>query len=167
MTSKIRNISKLILSFSISVVFVYFAFRNINILELLQTLSSVKFYWVIVFFICVSFAHLLRAWRWIYLLAPLKEKISLRNSFAAVNIGFAFNNIIPRGGELVRPFAISKTEKISSTSAFSTVVIERLLDSITFFILVLIAFALSPSAFKELFPVLENYTTLVTYLMIA
>jgi uncharacterized protein (TIRG00374 family) len=79
----------------------------------------------------------IRAWRWQYLLQPL-GKASFGNSFRATAVGFAARSFLPAAaGELVRPYFLSRREPFSATGAFATIVIERLLDTIT--VLVLLA----------------------------
>ncbi|MBI2810613.1 MAG: flippase-like domain-containing protein, partial [Candidatus Melainabacteria bacterium] len=74
-------------------------------------------------------SHLLRAWRWIFLLKPLTDKkISLINSFCAVMYGYAVNIVIPRGGEVARLISISKSESLPWMGVLPTMFIDRLLD---------------------------------------
>lgn len=80
---------------------------------------------------CVTslFSHFLRAVRWLILLKPLSPKpISLWNSFCAIIYGYAVNVVIPRGGELVRLLAITKSENLPWAGVLSTLLIDRLLD---------------------------------------
>jgi uncharacterized protein (TIRG00374 family) len=78
-----------------------------------------------------AFSHFLRALRWKYLLEPV-QTVSLHNTFASLMIGFMINGIIPRAGELVRAYVLGKKEHISGSSVFSTVILERILDIISF-----------------------------------
>lgn len=74
-------------------------------------------------------SHVLRAWRWILLLKPLSDKpVSLWNSFCAVMYGYAVNIVVPRGGEVARLVAISKSESIPWAGVLPTMFIDRLLD---------------------------------------
>ena len=166
MTPKISRFIKYFISFSISILFLYLAFVNIKFDELKKILLDINIIWAIIFFLCINISHFVRAWRWIYLLKPLKDNVKISNSFKAVNVGFAINNIIPRGGELVRPYSIFRTEGVSTTSAFSTVVIERLLDSATFFLLAWFSFIIEPKALNILFPFLKDYNSQFSILML-
>jgi uncharacterized membrane protein YbhN (UPF0104 family) len=47
-------------------------------------------------------------------------------------VGFAARSFLPAAaGELVRPYFLSRREPMSATGAFATIVIERLLDTVT------------------------------------
>jgi uncharacterized protein (TIRG00374 family) len=78
------------------------------------------------------FANLaIRAWRWQYLLEPLGA-ISFANAFRATAVGFAATSILPaRAGEVIRPYFLARHERLSATSAFATVILERVLDMLT------------------------------------
>jgi len=78
-----------------------------------------------------TFGFLIRALRWKILLQPVHTDTSLRNRFAAVNIGFMANNLLPaRVGEFARAYALSKIEPVSMSAALGSLVVERILDAL-------------------------------------
>lgn len=92
-----------------------------------------------------------RAWRWGDLLLPL-GRVGFGDLFSATMVGFASGLLIPRAGELLRPWLVARRYSSISTSAgFATIILERLIDLIT----VLVLFALylfvleAPSAQAE------------------
>ena len=90
---------------------------------------------------------LTRSLRWKILLRPVHAETSLRNRFAAVNIGFAANNLLPaRVGEFARAWSISRMEPVTASGAFGSLVAERFLDAVA--ILLLLGF----SVWHPLFP---------------
>jgi glycosyltransferase 2 family protein len=84
------------------------------------------------------FANLaIRSLRWRFLLEPL-GRISFANAFRATAVGFAASSVFPaRAGELIRPYFLSRRERVSATGAFATVILERVLDTLA--VLVLLA----------------------------
>lgn len=79
----------------------------------------------------------LRAWRWQYLLEPLGPT-TFGNAFRATAVGFAASSVLPaRAGEFIRPYFLARHERMSATGAFATIILERLLDTLT--VLVLLA----------------------------
>lgn len=73
----------------------------------------------------------IRAARWHFLLRDLKP-IPTRSLFRTVVIGYAANDLLPaRMGEIVRAFLLGREERISKTSTFVTILIERLFDGLT------------------------------------
>src|SRR5690349_24920895 len=79
----------------------------------------------------------IRSFRWQYLLEPLGSA-TFANAFRATAVGFAANSVLPaRAGEVIRPYFLARREQMSATGAFATIILERLLDTIT--VLVLLA----------------------------
>jgi uncharacterized protein (TIRG00374 family) len=78
-----------------------------------------------------------RAWRWGDLLAPL-GRVGFADLFSATMVGFASGLLVPRAGELLRPWLVSRRHPIPTSAGFATIILERLVDLIT----VLVLFAL-------------------------
>src|SRR5207245_7207387 len=73
----------------------------------------------------------IRALRWQYLLEPL-GRATFGNAFRATAVGFAASSVLPaRAGEVIRPYFLSRHEQMSATGAFETIVLERVLDTLT------------------------------------
>ncbi len=153
MSSKSKKLVQTLLGFLLAAVFLYLAFRNANLADLWKSLRDVNYLWVVLLVPIALISHWLRAVRWAYLLAPVKKDLSLRNLFSAVMIGFMVNNLLPRVGEVARAFAIGRTEGISKSSAFGTVVVERIIDMLTFLLVLCVILFLYP---KTLDPFVEN-----------
>jgi glycosyltransferase 2 family protein len=136
--------------------FLWYSFRGIDIEAVAAAAQHASYGWILLSLVFLLLSHLLRAWRWRYLLAPLKPDIGLRNLFSGVMIGYLVNNVIPRGGELARPFVVSRLENIPRMSAFGTVVIERLIDTLTFLLLVAFLPLMYAGPLKDSFPWLEG-----------
>jgi uncharacterized protein (TIRG00374 family) len=88
-------------------------------------------YWLlaasVVFLVLFLF---LRAFRWRLLFHP-QQGLRILNLFAVINIGYLLSNIFPaRLGDVARAYLIGDTEDVSRTTAFSTVVAERVLDAL-------------------------------------
>jgi uncharacterized protein (TIRG00374 family) len=75
-----------------------------------------------------------RAWRWGYLLAPLGS-VRFSDLFSATMVGFASALLIPRAGEIVRPWLVSRRYPIATSAGFATIILERLIDLITVLVL--------------------------------
>lgn len=76
------------------------------------------------------FGFIVRGIRWKYMLSPIK-KISTRSATEGVIVGYMGNNLLPaRAGEIIRAVYIGNTEKISKTTSFGTVAIERIFDGL-------------------------------------
>jgi glycosyltransferase 2 family protein len=74
--------------------------------------------------------YLARAWRWGYLLAPLAP-VPFGRLFSATVVGFMTGLVVPRAGEVVRPFLVARRYPIATSAGFATIILERLVDLIT------------------------------------
>jgi glycosyltransferase 2 family protein len=79
--------------------------------------------------------YLLRAWRWQYMLQPIGT-VRFATAFRTTVIGFAANTVLPaRAGEFLRPYLLARREGLSASSAFATIMLERVLDTVTVLLL--------------------------------
>ncbi len=169
MSTRVRTAFKYLISIGLTVLFLYLAFRGSDFEKLGGALSKANYWWVLAMFPVLLLSHGLRAWRWEYLLYPVKHPLRFRNLFSALMIGYMMNNILPRAGELVRPYAIGKLEGLSRSAAFGTVLMERILDIISFMILIACIPAVYSGPLMEAFPWLQEagiWITTVTLLFL-
>ncbi len=152
MTARLKGVLRLVLSLVLSLLFLYLAFRNTSLDELLAALEGVNYWWLVLMFIILLISHAFRSLRWRYLLNPIKPGIGFRNLFSAVMVGYMMNNVLPRAGELVRPYAIGKLENIRAGAALGTIVVERLLDILTFLCLIAILPIIYHGPLTQTFP---------------
>ncbi len=103
--------------------------------------------------------YVVRAWRWGYLLTPL-ARVPFLDLFSATVVGFTSGMIVPRAGEVVRPYLIARRHPLSTSAGFASIILERLIDLVT----VLLLFA----AYLYVLPVpaAETRGTLMGYLKI-
>ena len=112
----------------ISVTALYFAFRNVPLVELFKYLATINYLWVLPAVVIVLFSFWLRAWRWRIILEST-SKISIWRAYNPMMIGFMINCVLPgRLGEVVRPVILQKEEKIPFSTGLATVVAERVFD---------------------------------------
>ncbi len=112
----------------ISLVFLYLAFRGVDYHKLWMALRGVNFFYLLFFMLAVIALMVVRAYRWKFMVDPLK-KVGLHSLFSSAMIGFMANNILPvRLGELVRAYSLGTKENISRSASFATIVMERVFD---------------------------------------
>ncbi len=114
----------------ISALFLWVAFRGIQWTNLWQTLQAADYIWLLpgigVYFVGVW----VRAWRWHYLLGPIK-KIPTRTIFPITVMGYAGNNIFPaRAGEVLRAVILKRKEGVPVSASLATIIVERIFDGV-------------------------------------
>ncbi|MBI4721217.1 MAG: flippase-like domain-containing protein [Chitinivibrionia bacterium] len=135
-----RTARRFIIGLAFSGVFLYLALRDIEWSDFLASLLSARFEYLIPAVALSLFGHYLRAYRWKFMLSPLK-RIRPNRLFSVLMIGFMANNLLPaRLGEVLRAYTLGRMEGISNTGAFATIVYERIVD--VFALLVLLWFTL-------------------------
>lgn len=127
---------KIAIGVIISIVFTFLAFRDVNLHEMFDALKGANYLWLLPAFLFMLTSHLVRAYRWRYFLEPMKARVQFAPMFSALMIGYAANNIFPlRLGEFLRAYAIGKSQKISKSSSFATIIVERLIDILSLLLL--------------------------------
>ncbi|MBZ0198325.1 MAG: flippase-like domain-containing protein [Ignavibacteriaceae bacterium] len=143
-------------SFLLSIIFLYIAFKNANIEEVVHYVSNASWLWIWVFGIVLLFSHYLRALRWQIMLHSVKPDTSIKNIFGALMVGYGVNNVVPRAGEVSRAVLLGKWEGLSRSSMFGTVIVERVIDVIFLLLSVLVSVLIWSGNLYESFPWLKS-----------
>jgi uncharacterized protein (TIRG00374 family) len=114
----------------ISIVFIWLALRGLRLEEFWDSVKQANYFWLLpgiaVYFVGVW----VRAWRWHYLLGPIK-KIPTRAMFPITAIGYMGNNIYPaRAGEVLRAVILKRKEGVSVSASLATIIVERIFDGV-------------------------------------
>ena len=114
----------------VSIVFLWLALRGLKLADMLAVLPNVNFWWILPGIAIYFLGVWARAWRWHYLLRPLK-KIPTRSLFPIVVIGYAGNNIFPaRAGEVVRAVLLKGSQEVPISASLATIIVERIFDGV-------------------------------------
>jgi hypothetical protein len=122
---------KLIFGIVLGIVLIYFSVRGIDFNETLLHLKKIHLGYAALSLFLLVLMQALRSYRWGVILQPM-AKIDQLTLFSVTSVGFLAISAIPaRIGELARPYLISKKSPIKMSSAFGTIVVERVLDSLS------------------------------------
>ncbi len=138
MKKAIFQILKIAGFLALGILLLFFAFRGVALDELANTLRKANFWWIglSLFFAFLSFFS--RARRWMLLVEPLGFHPSFWNTYHALMIGYLSNYALPRLGEVTRCVTLGRREKIPVDSLFGTVIIERVIDLLMLFLILLV-----------------------------
>ena len=164
-----RSILKYSLSIFLTFFFLYFAYRGTDFDKLWSILSQANYWWGLSLLPPLILSHIFRTWRWKYLLRPIKRDLKFRNLWSALSVGYMVNNVLPKVGEIVRPYAIGKLEGISRSAAFGTLMVERIFDLISFLIMIALIPVVYSGPLLQTFPWLEQagiWITIITLVSI-
>jgi hypothetical protein len=114
----------------ISIVFIWLSLRGLRLDKFWGAVKQANYIWLLpgvaVYFVGVW----VRAWRWHYLLGPIK-KIPTKTMFPITTIGYMGNNIYPaRAGEVLRAVILKRREGVSVSASLATIIVERIFDGV-------------------------------------
>ncbi|MCE7956251.1 MAG: UPF0104 family protein [Bacteroidetes bacterium CHB6] len=135
MKGKIISAIKYLLFLALGVGMLWLTFRNQDFSSLEEKIKTIKINWLIAATIAAIISHLSRAARWAMLIEPLGYKPKLSNTFWALCVGYLANLAVPRIGEITRCGVLTKAEKVPFNELIGTVIVERIIDVIMLFIL--------------------------------
>ena len=105
----------------ISIVFIWLSLRGLRLEKFWSAVNQANYIWLLpgiaVYFVGVW----VRAWRWHYLLGPIK-KIPTETMFPITTIGYMGNNVYPaRAGEVLRAVILKRKEGVSVSASLATI----------------------------------------------
>ena len=148
--SKIKeNISLLlkpqvIIGLLISIGGIYWAFHDFGFDAFLKTINGIKYEYVLLACVLLVSSVWLRAIRWKYLFKA-EDGVETYSLFRYELIGYFGNNVLPlRLGELLRSYILGKRYILSKSYVFGTIVLERILDTLSLILLSIILLFIYP-----------------------
>ena len=108
--------------------------RGVQWSALVAALTSARKLDLFLVVLVTAVMYLFRAWRWGYLLAPL-AKVPFGHLLSATVVGLMSGLLVPRAGEILRPYLIGRRHAVKTSAAFASIIVERLFDLITVILL--------------------------------
>ena len=135
---------KFVFGLILSILFLYLAFRSVDLLQMIQALKSGRYLYVLPATGALLLSHYFRSLRWRYFLDPIGRTDS-RSLFSALIIGYMANTVTPAHlGEFLRAYVLSRKKRMAMESVFATIVVERIIDVVTLVLLMLLVLWLYP-----------------------
>lgn len=151
---------RLFIGIVVSVFFLWLAFRKVDYQELAHALKNANYLWIFPNMALMVLSMWLRAYRWKFMVDPIK-KVGMHRLFSSTMIGFMANNVLPvRLGEIVRAYSLGSKAGISRTASFATIVVERVFDGFSLLVLLWITLLMSP--FPDWVKTAGNLTLIIT-----
>ena len=145
MKASIRKFLSLTIPLLIGLGIIYYQYTTLSPDELEKIkISFIKanyFYIYLSLFIAL-FGFWSRAYRWKFALNHLGYQTKFHNDLLTVCVSYFVNLTIPRSGEITRAALLKKYENIPFDKGFGTIVAERIVDLMIFFLFVIVAFLL-------------------------
>jgi uncharacterized protein (TIRG00374 family) len=114
----------------ISAVFLWWALSKLNLGDFWQAVKTANYWWILPGIVVYFVGVWVRAWRWHYLLRPVKS-IKTSTMFPITCIGYMGNNIYPaRAGEVLRAVVLKRREGVPVSASLATIIVERIFDAV-------------------------------------
>jgi uncharacterized protein (TIRG00374 family) len=124
---------------AISLVFLWFAFRNLKPDTVIVYIRGANFAWLSLAAVWYFMGVTIIALRWRFLLRSI-QAIPLRGLVPLVTIGYMGNNVYPfRSGEILRIVLLGHNYQVPMAKAMTTVIVERVFDGLVMLTFILVA----------------------------
>ena len=144
----------------------YLAFRGQDLSKAWDAISGANMFALLGGIVLMVLSHLVRAFRWQIVLRPIKKKTSLWLSFKSTIAGYGMNNLIPRSGEIVRPYLMARGENVPMAGVLASVVVERLTDVIALACLMIFSLVTFQSRVTSVFPMFSGDALILLAVML-
>jgi uncharacterized protein (TIRG00374 family) len=154
MTRTLRITIQYIFFFGLGIFFAWLSLKSLtreNLLQIEETLVDARHWILVPVFVILFLSHLVRAWRWNLLIDAIGYRPALANTFFAVMIGYLTNQVLPRFGEVLKCTILGRYEKIPADTLIGTVILERLIDALTLFLIILVTLVLQPGLYDQMY----------------
>ncbi|MBI1183752.1 flippase-like domain-containing protein [bacterium] len=128
---KLLNILKYLVFLSLGFGIFFYVYPVKEITDLLHKLKEANYIYIFPVIAIALSSHYSRALRWKMLIDPLGYKVKPFSSFRAIMIGYYFNTLVPRMGEVSRCVALNRIDRVPVSAVLGTVITERIFDLIS------------------------------------
>ena len=144
-----KLIAKIALSLAVGVLCIALAVHKIDLQQTKAVLLALPLGAVLLYALSMVPVHLLRAWRWKFLLRPIGVSLPFSRLMIISTVGFMAILALPfRLGEFARPYYVAKESQSRMSEVLGTVAVERIVDGLVIAILLFATylFSLAPGA---------------------
>jgi len=150
---KLTTILQYLVFLGLGIFLAWWSLKDLNQTERNQistALAHARYWLILPVFVILILSHLVRAVRWKLLMGSLGYHPRTDNTFFAVMIGYLTNMAVPRLGEILKCTVLARYEKIPADKLVGTIILERIIDTITLLLVFAITFAIQPSLYADL-----------------
>ena len=143
MKKQIRKWLTVLIPLLIGIGIIYYQYTTLTAEEIEKikiSFEKANYYYILLSLIIACVGYWSRAYRWKFALNHLGYDTKFSNNFFTVCVSYLVNLTVPRSGEISRAALLKKYEDVPFDKAFGTIVAERIVDLLIFFLFVFIGF---------------------------
>jgi uncharacterized protein (TIRG00374 family) len=140
---QIRKWLTVLIPLLIGIGIIYYQYTTLTAEEIEKikiSFEKANYYYILLSLIIACVGYWSRAYRWKFALNHLGYDTKFSNNFFTVCVSYLVNLTVPRSGEISRAALLKKYEDVPFDKAFGTIVAERIVDLLIFFLFVFIGF---------------------------
>ena len=133
MKSAVIRVLKVLIPLALGIWLIYYFYDQLSEqqrTELFTAFMQANLWWFLLAALLSWSSHLIRAWRWRYLLEHMGYTVGFWNAYNATMSGYFMNLLIPRAGEASRAVMLYRAEGVPFEKGFGTIMAERTVDLI-------------------------------------
>lgn len=130
----LKFINKKFLGILISFAFIGIIVSQIDINKTISSFGLMNPLYILPIIPVYMMAFVIRAFRWRIFLC--NKTLKFNSLLSSIFVGFSLNCVLPaRAGEIYRAYFFSKKENLDKTKVFTSVILERIFDGLTLFMI--------------------------------
>ena len=130
-----------LLGIALSAVFLWIAFRRVEVADLLASFRLADFRWLLIYPVFATALNIVRSEIWRLL---LRKRVTVADAFWGYSIGVLVNNVMPlRVGEAARIGVLARKRQLPIVEVAAAAGIERVLDLLSVVLILAIALPLT------------------------
>jgi uncharacterized protein (TIRG00374 family) len=153
MKKKLATILQYVIFLGLGIFLAWWSLKDLNHEEKSQirgALSHARYWLIVPVFTILIVSHFVRAVRWKLLINSLGYHPKTHNAFFAVMIGYLTNMAVPRLGEILKCTVLARYERVPADKLVGTIILERVIDTLTLLLVFVITFAIQPNLYTDL-----------------
>lgn len=148
---------------------IYYQFTTLSAIEIQNiklSFQKANYNYIYLSIVLSTIGYWLRAYRWKFSLNHLGYFTRNSVNFATVCVSYLVNLTIPRSGEISRAALLKKYENVPFDKGFGTIIAERIVDLLIFFIFVVTAIVLQFDKLYQFVIVKQiSFSTILLYIL--
>jgi len=143
-----KKYQQLILGLVIALIALYYSLRNISFEEVVASFKEMDCIYLFPSVVIIILSYVFRAYRWQTLLES-SLKVNVRGLYSPMMVGFMGNFLPARAAEILRPYLLSRKYPITFSTAFASIVMERLFDMVALLLIFIWVFWFEADIFSS------------------
>ena len=143
-----KKYQQLILGLVIASIALYYSLQNVAFEEVISSFKEMDYIYILPSAVIVILSYVFRAHRWQALLES-SLKVNVSGLYSPMMVGFMGNFLPARAAEVLRPYLLAQKYPITFSTAFASIVMERLFDMVVLLLIFIWVFLFEVDVFSS------------------